>query len=93
MIAVPPNLRSIADHDGAVILDIASDQFFSLNPMGALIWTRLGNGESLEQIKQTIAAQTGIDPAVIATDVDDFISDLKSKHLFRSLNCVSEWTR
>ena len=77
-----PQLRSVVDHDGAVILDIASDQFFSLNPIGALIWTRLGNGETLDQIKTAIAAETGIDHAVVSGDVDEFVADLKGKHLF-----------
>jgi hypothetical protein len=76
------NLRSIVDQDGAVILDIDKDQFFSLNPIGAMIWSRLGTGESLDQIKDTIVLQTSMDLAVVSNDVDEFIADLKSKHLF-----------
>ncbi|MFC5862189.1 PqqD family protein [Acidicapsa dinghuensis] len=77
-----PQLRSVVDQDGGVILDINSDQFFSLNPIGALIWTQLANGKTLEQIKDAIAGQTGMDRAVISTDVDEFVADLKAKRLF-----------
>lgn len=81
MIRPAPQLRSIVDQDGAVILDINSDQFFSLNPIGALIWTHLGNGETLDQIKDAIASQTGADLGQVSDDVDEFIADLKGKHL------------
>jgi hypothetical protein len=82
MPVVKSELRSIVDEDGAVILDITSDRFFSLNPTGALIWTHLGNGETLDQIKSAIAAETGMDQAIVSADVDEFIAQLKSNHLF-----------
>jgi Coenzyme PQQ synthesis protein D (PqqD) len=81
MVTIMPNLRSVVDHDGAVILDINRDQFFSMNPMGALIWTRLLNGEGLDQIRDALVAETGMDTSVLSADVDDFMADLKSKHL------------
>lgn len=82
MAAMPTHLRSIVDHDGAVILDIKRDQFFSLNPIGAYIWGRLLNGEGLDQIARGLAEETATDIAVVTADVHDFVADLKSKHLF-----------
>ena len=82
MATMPSLLRSIVDHDGAVILDITRDQFFSMNPVGAYIWARLLNGEGLDQIAKTLAEETGADIAVVTADVNDFVADLKSKHLF-----------
>jgi hypothetical protein len=78
------SLRSIVDHDGAVILDISRDEFFSLNTVGAFIWTHLGKGDSLERIKASLSAETGMDIAVVSVDVDEFVAELKSKKL---LNC------
>jgi Coenzyme PQQ synthesis protein D (PqqD) len=82
MVTTPTHLRSIVDHDGAVILDITRDQFFSMNPVGAYIWARLLIGEGLDQIAKTLAEETGTDIAVVTADVNDFVADLKSKHLF-----------
>ena len=82
MVTTPAHLRSIIDRDGAVILDISKDQFFSLNPIGAYIWSRLLNGERLDQIANALATETGTDLAVVMADVSEFISDLKAKHLF-----------
>ena len=82
MAASNSSLRSIVDHDGAVILDIDRDLFFSMNPMGAFIWAHLGNGETPDQIKVSIAVETGANADLVSSDVDEFISDLKCKKLF-----------
>lgn len=82
MVPMPTQLRSIVDHDGAVILDINRDQFFSMNPVGTYIWTRLLNGEGIDQIAKALAEETRTEISVVTADINDFISDLKSKHLF-----------
>jgi hypothetical protein len=86
VVTMPTHLRSIVDHDGAVILDIGRDQFFSMNTVGAYIWTRLHKGEGLDTIAKALAAETGTDISTVMLDVDDFVADLKSKHLFHFLH-------
>jgi hypothetical protein len=86
MVVTPSHLRSIVDHDGAVILDIERDQFFSLNPVGSYIWERLLKGEDLDQIAKTLAEESGAEITVVMADVNEFVADLKSKRLFTSLN-------
>jgi len=81
MITTLPHLRSIVDHDGAVILDFKRDQFFSLNPVGAYIWTRLLDGEGVDQIAKSLAEDTETEIAVVLADVSDFMEELKSKSL------------
>ena len=82
MVVMPPHLRSIVDHDGAVILDINRDQFFSVNPVGSYIWERLLKGEDLDRIAKALAEETGAEISVVMADVNDFVADLKSKNLF-----------
>jgi hypothetical protein len=77
------HLRSIVDHDGAVILDIKRDQFFSMNPVGSYIWERFLKGEGLDQIARELAEETGTDISIVMADVNDFVADLKSKQLFQ----------
>jgi hypothetical protein len=81
MVAIPSHLRSIVDHDGAVILDINKDLFFSMNPIGAYIWERLTRGETPDQIMAELASDTGTDISIVSADVTDFLADLKGKHL------------
>jgi len=82
MATTPAHLRSVVDHDGAVILDIKRDEFFSMNPVGAYIWARLLNGEGLDQIARALAEETGTELSVVTADVNNFVADLKSKQLF-----------
>ena len=58
MVITPSHLRSIVDHDGAVILDIKRDRFFSLNVVGSYIWERLLKGEGLDQIARELAEES-----------------------------------
>jgi len=85
MANMPAHLRSIIDHDGAVILDIKRDQFFSLNPVGSYIWERLLKGEGIEQIARELADETETEFSIVVADVNDFVTDLKSKQLFHFL--------
>ena len=81
MIAVTPNLRSIVDHDGAVILDISRNSMTTLDTIGAYVWDRLGRGLSVAAIVAELARDTGADQEMVAKDVDEFMDQLKSRHL------------
>jgi hypothetical protein len=75
-------LRSIIDHDGAVILDIERDAMLTLNSTGGYVWDKLKQGKLIDEIVRDLASETGTDPAMVDRDVRDFINELKSKHLF-----------
>jgi hypothetical protein len=81
MFLAQDHLRSIVDHDGAIILDIRKDQFYSVNPVGSFIWDRVIKGEDVDQIAKALAEVTGVDICVILADVNEFLADLKNKHL------------
>lgn len=82
MTTADSQIRSIVDRDGAIILDIRNDAFYSANSTGAYIWSRLIAGESVEQIARALTRDTGIDPAIALSDVEEFLASLKSKRLF-----------
>lgn len=77
------HIRSIVDHDGAVILDPENDAFYGANSTGAYIWSRLIRGEAVEQIARDLAADTATELERVLPDVEAFIQDLKDKRLFR----------
>lgn len=81
MLTITPNLRSIVDHDGAVILDIRRNAMTTLNSTGAYIWQRFERGMLIDSITAELARDTGTDEAVVANDVHAFMEELKSKHL------------
>jgi hypothetical protein len=75
------HLRSVIDHDGAVILDVPRNAMTTLNPTGAYIWQRLEQGRLLDSIIAELARDTEMDEAVVANDVYAFMEELKTKHL------------
>ncbi len=81
MLSLTPNLRSIVDHDGAVILDIPRHAMTTLDSTGAYVWERLTQGKQVTEIVEELARDTGADEALIARDVADFLEQLKAKHL------------
>jgi len=73
MITVTPNLRSIVDHDGAVILDISRNSMTTLDTIGAYVWERLRKGLSVDTIVAELAQDTNAERAMVARDVDEFM--------------------
>jgi Coenzyme PQQ synthesis protein D (PqqD) len=81
MITVAPQIRSVVDHDGAVILDIPRNTMTTLDSTGAYVWARLQRGMQVDAIVAELARDTGTDEATIAKDVEEFMEQLKAKHL------------
>jgi hypothetical protein len=81
MLAPAAHLRSIIDHDGAVILDIEHDAMLTLNSTGGYVWEKLKQGKLIDEIIRELASETGVDPATVELDVHAFLDELKSKHL------------
>lgn len=81
MLTTTPNIRSVINHDGAVILDIPGNQIITLNATAAYIWARLQEGKGPHEIVSQLAHDTGHDPLVVEHDVQEFIRQLGEKHL------------
>ena len=76
-----PHLRSVVDHDGAVILDIELDSLLTINCTGSYVWDRLWQGKQIDEIIRELATETGTDPVTVDRDVHRFLDELKSRHL------------
>jgi hypothetical protein len=81
MLTTAPNLRSVVDRDGAVILDLKRGTMLTLNPTGGYIWERLQQGKLVDEIICDLTRDTGMDFSVIERDVSDFLEQLKSRHV------------
>lgn len=76
-----PEVRSIVDQDGAVILDLRYETMLILNATGGYIWERLRQGRLVEDIIADLARDTGMDASVVEPDVAAFMEQLKTKRL------------
>jgi len=65
----------------ALIVDLASGRFFSLDRVGTEVWTGLKNGLDLAQIVDAIATTYGVDEQTVRRDVDDLLEELSQEGL------------
>jgi len=77
-----PHLHSVANQDGAAILDIERGVLSTLNPTGAYVWQRFERGETIEAIVTALARETGEELETVERDVRDFLEALNRKHDF-----------
>jgi hypothetical protein len=63
--------------DEALLLDTASGNYFSLDPIGTEIWKRLNYGEAIDEIAPDIARRYGTDETRVRGDVDDLLIELR----------------
>ena len=79
--AVSPHVRFMSDKDGAVLLDLHGGRYYSLNPVGALIWEKLAGGAALPQIEATLVRDLGASADTVTADVAKFVETLAQRKL------------
>ena len=75
------HLRTIANQDGAVILNSMAGTITTLNSTGAFVWQGLERGESADMIAQNLARETGEEVAAIRNDLLGFVDSMKKAKL------------
>jgi hypothetical protein len=67
----------------ALIVDLHTGDYFSLNPVATDIWERLHVGVEPAEIVADIAEKHGIDAATVGADLDDLLAQLREARLVR----------
>lgn len=65
----------------AVIVNLVSGNYYSLDKVGADVWGNIENGKSVEEILEVIPRLYRGDPAVMETSVKSLIDDLVKEDL------------
>lgn len=78
---ISTDARFVANVDGGVVLDMAADRFFGLDPVGAFIWKRIEEGLSEAEIVTRVSQECGAELEAVRTDVRSFLADLQQKGL------------
>jgi hypothetical protein len=81
---ISETVRTAANQDGAVLMDIALGQMYSINPCGARILQQLNDGRSPEEIAETFVTDFGISREQALTDICEFVQQLEVQQLIRS---------
>lgn len=67
--------------DEAVILNLRTKYYFTVNETGSRVWELLEQGQSPEAIVQTIADEYEVAPEECAADVNDLIGKFEREGL------------
>ena len=68
---------------GAVALNLKTGQYYSLNEVGARMWTLLQELDSLEGVTAAIAAEYAVEADKAAKDLDKLLQELLESGLIR----------
>jgi hypothetical protein len=67
--------------DEALIVDLESGGFFSLDRVGTEVWQGLQDGLDLAQIVDAIAGKYGVDEQTVRRDVSELLEELSREGL------------
>ena len=67
--------------DEVVILDLGSEQYFSLDPVGARIWALIGEYGSLGQVFNQLLSEYEVSEAELKSDLETLVQSLVAEGL------------
>jgi hypothetical protein len=77
-----PNITWRVVDGEALILDLNSGYYFSLNPVATEIWEALQGGTDIPRIVQTISLKYQTEARVVEQDLHELMTDLRSCRLW-----------
>ncbi|MCK9518169.1 MAG: PqqD family protein [Dehalococcoidia bacterium] len=67
--------------DEMVLLDLKTGTYFTLNSVGALVWSGVEAGLSVDQIAEMVVAEFSVDVATARADIHALLSELVQQSL------------
>jgi hypothetical protein len=67
--------------DGAVLVNLASNEVMEFNSTGAAIWEHLSRGASIDDVIPQLMETFDVDRTTAERDVETFLSELTSRGL------------
>ncbi|WP_208347734.1 PqqD family protein [Pseudaestuariivita rosea] len=67
--------------DGWAILDMNTNQYFSLNPVGRTVWQTLTDGADFDQICKAVQDDFNVDADTCRNDIKQLLDDLERQKL------------
>lgn len=80
-VIIPETLFLQKVDDEAILLDSNTNQYFSLNDAGSLIWEILEEKKDLNTVKDEIVEIYEIDEKIVENDILNFIQEVANKGL------------
>lgn len=82
-IEIPDTLLLQKVDDETILLDSNTQEYFSLNEIGTLIWELVSEKSNLEEVKKEISTIYEVDEKQVETDILSFLKEVENKGLIK----------
>ena len=79
-----PDCVACAYGEGIAVLNLRSNTYFSLDPVGATVWNALVEGADLGAIVAAVVEEFDVAPETCRADVEGFLAELAGSQLIES---------
>jgi hypothetical protein len=79
----PDVLFRLVGEEG-VLLNLHTERYLGLNPVGTRMWSVLGNATSIQAAYDELLQEYEVEPAQLRADVEDFIGQLLGQKLIEA---------
>lgn len=80
-INIPDTLFLQKVDDETILLDINTNEYFSINEIGTFIWETLEEKKDLNSVKEEIISNYEVDEKQVENDILNFIQEVANKGL------------
>jgi hypothetical protein len=70
--------------DELLVLDLARSEYLSANATGSLVWERLAEGATRDELAQALVERFAVDEGQARADVDRLLEQLEAEGLLES---------
>ena len=74
-------VRTVGDE--SVLLNVATETYFGLNPIGTRMWHLLIESASIQSVRDALLAEYEVAPDELQRDLETFIGELMARQLVR----------
>jgi Coenzyme PQQ synthesis protein D (PqqD) len=85
-VRIPDHVLHTQLDGSAVLLDLHSGEYFSLNEVGARLWAEIEAGESLDGALERLLEEFEVQRPVLERDVHALVDELLERGLLESLD-------
>lgn len=73
----------------SVLLDLASESYFGLDPVGTRIWALLNEDKSAGQVLDALLEEYEVDPGTLETDLEELLDKMLTAGLIQASERVT----
>jgi hypothetical protein len=83
-VRVAPDVLFRLVSDEGVLVNLNTEMYLGLNPVGARMWSVLSEASSIQAAYEQLLREYEVDPSELRRDLEEFIAQLHAHHLIET---------